>query len=234
MENAHLTSAVDLFGKSYNLVRKNLNVYVLVYAVPAAMVIAGVIQLIDDNQRHGWGWGHAFSSSIFGPNLGSGSSIHVASLILFAALFLGAAVAYFLATILNLRVAQAKNPTLSSIWKDYKQEWLWAKLFGLTILSFLIIVVGFVLLIVPGVIFIWRLFLAPYVLIDKNTKIMDALSDSWNMTKGYAWPVYSIIGFGFLLGLTGITPIVGSLISFALGTAYAVAPALRYQELKKL
>ncbi len=230
---ANLNSAIDLFGKSYVLVRENLNVYTLVYAIPAAMVIAGVIQLIANNQRHGWSWGHAFSSSFLGPNIGSNSSVHTASAILTIVLLLGAVVSYFLAIVLNLRVAGGQTPTLRSIWDEVTQDWLWAKLLGLGILTVLVLLVGFILLIIPGVIFLWRLFLAPYVLVDRKTSIMDALSQSWNMTKGYAWPIYSILLFSFVLALTGIIPIVGSLIAFGLGVAYAAAPALRYQELKK-
>ena len=229
-----LTSAVGLFGKSYALVRKNLNVYALVYSVPAAMVIAGVIQLIADNQRHGWGWGHAFSSSILGPSLGPDSSIHTASAILLIVLFFGAIASCFLAIVLNLRVAEGEKPTFRSLWNEVSQDWLWAKLLGLGILTVLILLVGFILLIIPGVIFLWRLFLAPYVLVDRKTSVMDALGQSWDMTKGYPWPIYSITLFSFVLALTGIIPIVGSLISFALAVAYAAAPALRYQELKKV
>ena len=97
-----------------------------------------------------------------------------------------------------------------------------------------LLVVGFLLLIVPGVILLWRLFLAPYILVDKKTTIDEALSQSWKMSSGYAWPIYSILLFSFVLALPGIIPIVGSLISFALGVAYAAAPALRYQELKRI
>lgn len=233
-KKTQLTGAVDLFGKSYGVVRRNLDAYALIYAVPAAMVIAGVIQLIDDNQQRGWNWGHAFSSSFLGPNLGSDSSIQTTSAIFSVFLFFAAIISYFLATILNLRAAEGKTPTFLSVWSEFKQNWLWAKLLGLGILTILILVVGFLLLIIPGVIFVWRLFLAPYVLVDQKTSVMDALSQSWNMTKGYAWPVYSILLFSFVLALPGIIPIVGSLISFALGVAYAAAPALRYQELKKL
>ena len=234
MKPANLTSAVDLFGKSYGLVRKNLNIYALVYFVPAAMVIAGVIQLIADNQRRGWDWGHAFSSSFLGPNVGSGSSIQAASAILSIILLFGAIVSYLLAIVLNLRVAQDKKPTFRSTWFEVTRDWLWVKLLGLGIVTIMLLIVGFVLLVVPGVIMLWRLFLAPYILVDKKTKIFDALSISWNMTRGYAWPIYSIILFSFVLALTGLIPIVGSLIAFILATAYAVAPALRYQELKKL
>ena len=90
--NAQLTSAVDLFGKSYEIVKRNLNTYGLVYAIPAALVIASVIQLVADNQRHGWNWGHAFRSSLLGPNLGSDSSLHTASAILSIVVVVGAVI----------------------------------------------------------------------------------------------------------------------------------------------
>lgn len=229
-----LTSAFDLFGKSYVLVRKNLNVYGLVYAIPAAMMIAGVIQLIVDNQKNGWEWGHAFSSSLLGPNLGSDSSVQTASIIITVVLLLGSTVSYLLATVLNLRAAQGKKPTLGSIWNEIIEGWLWAKLLGLGIVTVMLLVVGFVLLIVPGVIMLWRLFLAPYILIDQRTTIDEALIKSWKMSSGYAWPIYSIILFSILLSVTNVVPIIGGLIAFALTTAYAATPALRYQELKKL
>lgn len=233
-KHVNLTPAVDLFGKSYGLVRKNLNVYALVYAIPAAMAIAGVIQIIADNQRHGWNWGHAFSSSFLGANLGSDSSVQTASTILYIVLLLGTIVSYFLAVVLNLRVSEGKSPSLRSVWNEVTQDWLWAKLLGLGALTILIMIVGLVLIVIPFIILLWRLFLAPYILVDKKTRVFDALSMSWNMTKGYAWPIYSIILFGFALALTGVVPIVGTLFSFALGVAYAAAPALRYQEIKKL
>lgn len=232
-KNVKLATAVELFGKSYALVRKNLNVYAFVYAIPAAMVIAGVIQIIADSQRHGWDFGHAFSSSFLGPNIGSDSSVQTASAILSIVLLLGAIVSYVMAIVLNLRVAQGKKPTLRSLWDEVTEGWLWAKLLGLGILTVLVLIVGFVLLIVPGVIFLWRLFLAPYILVDKKTKVFDALSISWNMTKGYAWPIYGILLFSFVLALTGVVPIIGTLVSFVLGVAYAAAAALRYQEIKK-
>jgi len=233
MKRANLTSAIDLFGKSYALVRKNLNTYALVYVIPAALVIAGVIQLLDNNQDDAWDWSSAFSSSVLGPNLGSDSSFATASTIFAIVLLVASIISYFLATILNLRVVQGQKQGFRSIWNEFQDNWLRARLVGLGILTILILIVGFVLLIIPGIILLWRLFLAPYILIDKKTDVMSSLADSWNMTKGYAWPVYSILLFSLALALTAIVPIVGGLISFVLGVAYAVAPALRYQEIKK-
>ena len=233
MVKANLPSAVDLFKQSYERVKANINVYALVYAVPAAMVIAGVIQVVDDTSRHGWNWSSAFGSSIFGPTANSDSNIHAANAIFSFLLMCAAIISYGLAVILNLRASEGKAPRFSAIWRELWGNWLWLKLLGLSILTVLLLVVGFLLLVVPGVILLWRLFLAPYILIDKKTKVVDALSVSWNMTKGYAWPIYGVVLFSFVLALTGAIPLVGALISFLLGTAYAVAPALRYQEIKK-
>lgn len=232
-KSAKLAGVFDLFKQSYGLVRSNLNVYALIYAVPAAMVIAGVIQIIDDNQRHGWDWGHAFSSSFLGTNVGSDSGVQTASAIFSMVLFVAAIISYFLAVILNLHVSQGKSPKLSTVWREYRQNWLWAKMIGLGILTVLILLAGFILLIVPGIILLWRLFLAPYILVDKKTRVIDALSLSWNMTKGYSSAIYAVILFSIVLALPGVIPIIGSLISFVLGVAYAAAPALRYQEIKK-
>lgn len=229
-----LTNAFDLFGKSYAIVKSNLNTYALVYAIPAAMMIAGVIQLIDNNRSNGWNWGQAFSSSVWGPSGGSDSSFETASAILAIFLFFGAIISYFLAIILNLRAAQGKALAFRDVWNELWRAGLWFKMIGLGLLTILILIAGFILLIIPGIILLWRLYLAPYILVDKQTTSMDALTISWNMTKGYAWPIYSIILFSVLLSLPSILPIAGGLISFILGVAYAAAPAIRYQEIKKL
>src|SRR3989344_9034307 len=101
--HANLISAIDLFAKSYAIVRRNLNVYALVYAVPAAMYIAGTIQLLDNDQPEEWDWTSVFGFSLFGPD----SSFEAGSAILTIVLLVASIISYFLATVLNLRVAQA-------------------------------------------------------------------------------------------------------------------------------
>src|SRR3989344_6803614 len=133
-KSAKLATVMELFKQSYGLVRKNLNVYALVYAVPAAMVVASVIQIISDNQRRGWDWGHAFNSSLLGPS-SADSGVHVASAIFSLTLFAAAIISYFLIIILNLRVSEGKSPKFSAIWKEYISNWLWAKMIGLIILN---------------------------------------------------------------------------------------------------
>ena len=134
--------------------------------------------------------------------------------------------------VLALRVSSGKKVELGDIWEEFKQKGF--RLFLLEIALGILILVGLVLLIIPGIILFWRLFLAPFILLDKNTGVEEALRQSWRSTKGFAWPIYAVLLFGILLSLSGIIPFIGAIVSFVLGVAYACAPALRYWELKKI
>jgi len=77
--------------------------------------------------------------------------------------------------------------------------------FGLSILSGLGILLGLVLLIVPGVILIVRWTAAASYLLCENSRIGDALGESFKMTKGNFWPLFGV-------GLLGaVPPIIGVL-----------------------
>lgn len=64
----------------------------------------------------------------------------------------------------------------------------------------IIIVIGFLLLIVPGIIFSIKFQFVEYLIVDKKMGI-DSLSKSWNMTKGVKWNLFL---FGLLLGVINI------------------------------
>jgi hypothetical protein len=79
-----------------------------------------------------------------------------------------------------------------------------------------------------------RYFLSPYILLDEKCSIKDAMEKSAHMTKPYSGSIWGIIGVMFLIGLVNIIPFVGWMVAFVLGALYSVAPALRYQELKRV
>jgi hypothetical protein len=107
---------------------------------------------------------------------------------------------------------------------------VWVLLFialgGIAIIFFPLILISLIML--------RRYFLAPYVLIDKKLGISDAMDTSAEMTKPNSAAVWSVIGVMVLIASANLLPGVGWLIAFVLGSLYSVAPALRYQELKKL
>jgi len=73
-----------------------------------------------------------------------------------------------------------------------------------------IIVIGLFFLIVPGIIFACKLAFVKYLVLDRNMGAVDAVKESWNMTKGYAVDI-------FLIGLIAIPLAIAGLICFVVG-----------------
>jgi uncharacterized membrane protein len=74
----------------------------------------------------------------------------------------------------------------------------------------LIVVVGIIFLIIPGIIFGCKLAFVPYLVVDRKMGAIDSIKESWRMTGGYAWKV-------FLIGLLGIPIIIAGLICLVIG-----------------
>ena len=58
----------------------------------------------------------------------------------------------------------------------------------------LIVGLGIVMLIVPGIIFACRLAFVPFLVVDREMDVMDALRVSWDMTRGHGWQIF-FMGF---------------------------------------
>ena len=65
-------------------------------------------------------------------------------------------------------------------------------MFGLLLLTNLAILVGVVLLIVPGVILALRWSIAVPILLAERTTIRDAMRQSWERTAGRFWPIFGV------------------------------------------
>lgn len=220
-------SVTTLFKESQLIVRRNLWLFVFVNTV-TIINIAWQIGTSLRDKTNGSDWGKIISNSILGspgPHLTAGSGILVAILGVLS-IILG-----LMAPILELRAAQNKKVNLSDIWSELTDKWL--KLIAVFILTGLIIVVGLVALIIPGLYLMGRLLISPYVLIDQNTGVIEALNRSWEMTKGWTWSVLSVALFGIVLALPNVIPIVGPAVAFVLTVLYSVALPLRYLEIKK-
>ena len=107
---------------------------------------------------------------------------------------------------------------------------LFLRFLGLSIVMGLVIGIGFLLLIVPGLFMLRRYILAPYFLVDKNLGIMEAMKQSAETSKKYSSALWGLIGVTILISLPGIVPVIGGIISAILGIAYYCAPAVRYHE----
>ncbi|MCL5019848.1 MAG: hypothetical protein M1426_05230 [Patescibacteria group bacterium] len=63
--------------------------------------------------------------------------------------------------------------------------------------------IGFILLIIPGIIFSIRLQYATYLVIDKNLPPVDAVKKSWDMTRGNVWNLFFFIILLVLVNILG-------------------------------
>jgi uncharacterized membrane protein len=81
------------------------------------------------------------------------------------------------------------------------------------LLATAIIGLGFIFLIIPGIIFACRLVFVPYIVMDRNLDAVKAVEKSWKMTAGHGWKIFGmgilsffIILFGLILLIVGVFP----------------------------
>jgi uncharacterized membrane protein len=100
----------------------------------------------------------------------------------------------------------------------------------------LIVGLGIVMLIVPGIIFACKLSFVPYLVMDEKMEAVDAVRKSWNMTRGHAGTIFLMGVASCFIGLCGlICFIVGIFpaviwISLAFAAIYMVVAGREKQE----
>ena len=78
-----------------------------------------------------------------------------------------------------------------------------------------IIAVGFVFLIVPGIIFACKLAFVPYLVTDRKMEATEAIRESWRMTTGYSGKI-------FLMGLLAIPIVIAGMLLLGVGIILAI------------
>jgi uncharacterized membrane protein len=120
----------------------------------------------------------------------------------------------------------AESVTIKDLWAPH-QFW---KYVGASILVGLIVVIGFILLIVPGIIWGLRYMFVPYLVIDRKLKPFEALKESARITYGFKWQLLGLLGLLLLVNILGfICLFVGLLVSVPV-SALAMVHAYRTLE----
>jgi uncharacterized membrane protein len=99
---------------------------------------------------------------------------------------------------ISLKMYDNEEPKFSDLIFQYK---LFFRYLFASLLCGLITFLGFILLIVPGIILSIRLGFFDYLIVDKNSKIVESLKKSWEITKGNSWNLFLLY---LLLGLINI------------------------------
>jgi multisubunit Na+/H+ antiporter MnhC subunit len=230
-KNVKVGSVFDLLGKSYQIVKDNwqmfavVNIFAVLYAVMDALNPGDYDTTKGDN-------GLMFS----GPAELSGFQLStiIGGGLLILLLFMAVNFFFFvMGTSLEVKSSAGKKPNFSELFNDGKKYFF--PLLGLVIILAVVIGVGLLLLIVPGIIAIGRLAMAPYIMIDKKVGIEEAMKQSNELGKKYFGKIWAAILLMILVAIvTGIIsaiPILGPLAGAAIAIAFSLILALRYREL---
>jgi len=127
-----------------------------------------------------------------------------------------------------LKLVRGKEPSINDIFSKMKYFFpIWA----VTFIASVLIGVGFMVLIFPGVIISMMLAMVEYIMADGETNVLKVLKKSKDMMNGYKWDL-------FVFGLSFLGWIFLGIITFGMAFIYItpymnVSYALYYEELKK-
>ncbi len=208
-----------LFGPSWAAVKLNLGTWIITWLVTGAVL--AVLALIPIT-----------ALTIAARNESSGG-LTIALIAWFVTFIIGVLVySRFAGLVVNLMIQSVRGVKLSfgqalSAGKPY--GW---KLIGFFILYALAVSIGYVLLIIPGIIFMVWFSLGAFVIVDEKKGIIDAFKRSKELVKGRFWEIFGIFGVLQIVSILAIIPLIGWLAAVALSVAYAAANAVRYNQIK--
>lgn len=203
-----MTPSWELVQPSLALVRKNYEAILIIVLLPALL-------------------------SEYGALVYSGKK-PIAIIIIAVALvwrLLNVPVSYYL----QLRAASGKVPTIAECYRRGLPFWL--RIVGFEILFVIMLIIGFVLLIVPGLVVLRRYYLTPYYIINKDLPIGAAMKMSARETKpvsGWVWGMFGVmLVFIFLQATISSIKFIGPIIAVLISLIYLFGPALRWQEVSR-
>jgi uncharacterized membrane protein len=134
---------------------------------------------------------------------------------------------------ISLKFCDNEEPKISDL---FSQSQLFFRYLFASILRGLIVFSGLLLFFIPGIIFSIRFSFFDYFIVDKNSKIIESLKKSWQITKGNTWNLflfYILLGLINLLGfLALIIGLFWAIPTTILAEAFVYRKLLSQSELK--
>ncbi len=101
----------------------------------------------------------------------------------------------------SLTAARSEPPKIGTLFAAFRNYWN-AVLASLLVTA--IVVIGFVMLIIPGIFFFVKLMFVPYLVVDRRMEAVAAVKESWRMTRGHGWKIFGILLLAIPVGLLGL------------------------------
>lgn len=112
-----------------------------------------------------------------------------------------------------LKAMRDEEAEIKYLFDGFKTKYL--KIVLANLIVFALVIIGFILLIIPGIIVLCRLAFVPYLVMDKDLEPMKAVEKSWEMTRHHGWKIFWMALISFFIFILGIIVFfVGAIISF--------------------
>jgi uncharacterized membrane protein len=213
-----------LIKQSWRAVSTNLGTILLIYILPSALILALLYAIAPDLLKASIHPDHqkiAFAKNLNVPLAIIGG--------------LGIAILVILLSIasVNVQLASARKQKIS--FSDViERSWpFFLRFVGLGILSALCVLLGLLLLLIPGILAAFFLSFATYVMVDKNVGVIVAMKGSYKLTRRNWKVVLAYFVVTVAISLPQIVPIIGEFVSAGLSIAYFCLPAILYLRMQK-
>ena len=109
-----------------------------------------------------------------------------------------------------LRFMRDERANVADLFSGFKTRYLNIILANLLVVA--IVGIGFLLLVIPGIIFACRLAFVPYLVMDKGLDPVAAIEKSWFMTRGHGWRIFGMYLLGFVFCVVGFCLLIVGLV----------------------
>lgn len=216
MESKRIYSYVPSFSGSYrtgwkamtdNFLRLLLVVFVLIIiSSPMSGFNAKYNFNPGDFRNMPYGMGEFFKFGAFGL------AAAFMGLIAMLYFFLLRPVFMYGAKMMFVQAARQITPDFNMLINGFRKNYLNIVLAHLLVTA--LVGIGFVCLIVPGIIIACRLAFTPYLVMDRDLDPIKAAEESWRLTRGHGWTI-------FLMGFIGFFIFIAGFICFIIGVLVA-------------
>jgi hypothetical protein len=208
-------STFKLLGDSWRALMLNFWTLVMVGVIPALIAIVAAISIVIPFLTNG-------DSRIISIAF---TAILAVLAIVFVVMFLPAV------TIIQLASVRGQKVEFKEVFE--KSRSLALPYLGLIILVGLTVLLGFILLIIPGIIAAFFLGMTTYIFVDKKCGVIEAYKQSIKLVKENILVVLALFIVNMGVSAVSYVPYIGWIFSLALTIGYFCLPAIIYVKISK-
>lgn len=220
-QNKRIPSVNNSLSNGWNVMKKNFLILLLVVIVVG--LIAGPTQSFrwNMNPAHHWNWDHMGWQMHDMGWLALGMIGIVLGLLALAWGLLIVPVFKYGGKMMFLQAVREIRPDFNLLVKGFKQNYLGIVLAHL--LTIALMMLGFIMLVIPGIIVACRLVFVGFLVMDKGLDPISAVEESWRMTRGYGWTILGLAIMSFFILIAGLCLLVVGVLPAAswVGSSFA-------------